>query len=63
MQLITVQRAMVMGSGGSLGFGLNPIPCLVQGGPSALGKGYVDSKFEVAFSCKLILWPRPTTEL
>ena len=30
MQLITVQRAMVMGSGGSLGFGLNPIPCLVQ---------------------------------
>ena len=24
----------------------------VQGGPSALGKGYVDSKFEVAFSSK-----------
>ena len=27
----------------------------IQGGPSALGKGYVDSKFEVAFSCKFIL--------
>ena len=28
----------------------------VQGGPSALGKRYVDSKFEVAFCCKFILW-------
>ena len=27
----------------------------VQGGPSALGKRYVDSKFEVAFSSKFIL--------
>ena len=27
----------------------------IQGGPSALGKRYVDSKFEVAFSCKFIL--------
>ena len=27
----------------------------VQGGPSASGKGYVDSKFEVAFGCKFIL--------
>ena len=27
----------------------------VQGGPSASGKRYVDSKFEVAFSCKFIL--------
>ena len=35
----------------------------VQGGPSALGKNYVDTKVEVAFSCKFILWPRPTTEL
>ena len=26
----------------------------VQGGPSALGKKYVDTKFEVAFSCKFI---------
>ena len=25
---------------------------ILQGGPSALGKGYVDSKFEVAFSSK-----------
>ena len=35
----------------------------VQGGPSALGKNYVDTKFEVAFSCKFSLWPRPPTEL
>ena len=28
---------------------------IVQGGPSALGKRYVDSKFEVAFSSKFIL--------
>ena len=35
----------------------------LQGGPSASGKRYVDSKFEVAFSCKFILWPRPVTEL
>ena len=27
----------------------------IQGGPSASGKRYVDSKFEVAFSCKFIL--------
>ena len=27
----------------------------VQGGPSASGKRYVDSKFEVAFSCEFIL--------
>ena len=27
----------------------------LQGGPSALGKNYVDTKFEVAFSCKFIL--------
>ena len=27
----------------------------LQGGPSALGKRYVDSKFEVAFSSKFIL--------
>ena len=27
----------------------------IQGGPSASGKGYVDSKFEVAFSCKFTL--------
>ena len=26
----------------------------LQGGPSALGKNYVDTKFEVAFSCKFI---------
>ena len=31
-----------------------PSPMLL-GGPSALGKRYVDSKFEVAFSCKFIL--------
>ena len=29
--------------------------CLLQGGPSALGKRYVDSKFEVAFSSNFIL--------
>ena len=28
---------------------------LVQGGPSASGKRYVDSKFEVAFSSNFIL--------
>ena len=37
----------------------NDVPALtlylVQGGPSALGKRYVDSKFEVAFSSKFIL--------
>ena len=27
----------------------------IQGGPSALGKNYVDTKFEVAFSCKFSL--------
>ena len=27
----------------------------IQGGPSASGKRYVDSKFEVAFCCKFIL--------
>ena len=31
------------------------VPHLLQGGPSALGKRYVDSKFEVAFSSKFIL--------
>ena len=30
-----------------------PIP--LQGGPSALGKNYVDTKFQVAFSCKFSL--------
>ena len=28
---------------------------LVQGSPTALGKKYVDTKFEVAFRCKFIL--------
>ena len=28
----------------------------VQGGPSASGKDYVDTKFEVAFSCKFFPW-------
>ena len=35
----------------------------VQGDPYGHGIVYVDSKFEVAFSCKVGLLPRPVTEL
>ena len=34
---------------------VSKIVLIVQGGPSALGKRYVDSKFEVPFRCKFIL--------
>ena len=36
---------------------------LIQGDPYGRGIVYVDSKFEVAFSCKVGLLPRPVTEL
>ena len=36
---------------------------ILQGDPSALGKRYVDTKFEVVFSCRFILKPKPVTEL
>ena len=35
----------------------------VQGDPYGRGIVYVDSKFEVAFNCKVGLLPRPVTEL
>ena len=35
----------------------------IQGDPYGRGIVYVDSKFEVAFSCKVCLLPRPVTEL
>ena len=35
----------------------------VQGDPYGRGIVYVDSKYEVAFSCKVGLLPRPGTEL
>ena len=35
----------------------------IQGDPYGRGIVYVDSKFEVAFSCKVGLLPRPVTEL
>ena len=35
----------------------------VQGDPYGHGIVYVDSKFEVAFNCKVGLLPRPATEL
>ena len=36
---------------------------LLQGAPYGRGIVYVDSKFEVAFNCKVGLLPRPVTEL
>ena len=42
---------------------MHSFPTCYKGGPSALGKKYVDTKFEVTFGCKFILWPRPATEL
>ena len=36
---------------------------VLQGDPYGRGIVYVDSKFEVAFSCKVGLLPRPETEL
>ena len=35
----------------------------LQGDPYGRGIVYVDSKFEVAFNCKVGLLPRPVTEL
>ena len=35
----------------------------VQGDPYGCGIVYVDSKYEVAFSCKVGLLPRPVMEL
>ena len=35
----------------------------LQGDPYGRGIVYVDSKFEVAFGCKVGLLPRPVTEL
>ena len=35
----------------------------LQGDPYGRGIVYVDSKFEVAFNCKVGLLPRPATEL
>ena len=35
----------------------------IQGDPYGRGIVYVDSKFEVAFNCKVGLLPRPVTEL
>ena len=44
------------------GAGLFFDPAL-QGDPNGRGILYVDTKFEVAFSCKVGLLPRPVTEL
>ena len=38
-------------------------PRCIQGDPYGRGIVYVDSKYEVAFSCKVGLLPRPGTEL
>ena len=35
----------------------------IQGDPYGRGIVYVDSKFEVAFNCKVGLLPRPVTEV